>query len=141
MIQRTEGRFQDESQEQCPDGAGSPQIAWEKKPPWFYESLRGRKLAQKTEGLELKAQGRAGHWLMRRKPVNPFVKVNSTPFENIGITQDVLRIPNRLLFELSVLKREPRRRRKTVLYISMDGQMPLLLSGLCGFPKSFKSTE
>lgn len=47
MIQRTEGRYQDEREEQCPDGAGSPQIAWGGgKPPRFYESLRGSKLAQ-----------------------------------------------------------------------------------------------
>lgn len=75
----------------------SPDCLGEKAPMVLWVIER-KKVGTENRGLELKAQGRAGHWLMRRKPVNPFVKVNSTPFENIGITQDVLRILNRLLF-------------------------------------------
>ena len=49
--------------------------------------------------------------------MNPFVKVNSTPFENIGIKQDVLRIPNRPLFAtLSLEKRAKEEKENSAIH-------------------------
>lgn len=49
--------------------------------------------------------------------MNPLVKLNSTPFENIGIKQDVLRIPNTLLFAtISLEKRAKEEKENSAIY-------------------------